>query len=59
MSEVVTSIPYVGLPLKIPPNPSFVELDEEENPVEKFKATMVSVSSILLLDRLKQVHTQL
>ena len=42
-------------PPKIPANPSFVELDEDENAVEKFKTAMTSISSILHLDRLKQV----
>ena len=40
---------------KIPANPSFVELDEDENAVEKFKKAMSSISNILALDRLKQV----
>ncbi len=43
-------------PPKIPANPSFVELDEDENAVEKFKTAMTSISSILHLDRLKQVQ---
>ena len=42
-------------PPKIPANPSFVELDEDENAVEKFKKAMSSISNILALDRLKQV----
>lgn len=42
-------------PPKIPANPSFVELDEDENAVEKFKKAMANISSILSLDRLKQV----
>lgn len=42
-------------PPKIPANPSFVELDEDENAVEKFKTAMTAISSILHLDRLKQV----
>ena len=40
---------------KIPANPSFVELDEDENAVEKFKKAMSSISNVLALDRLKQV----
>ena len=40
---------------KIPSNhPSFVEVEENENVVEKFKECMMSVRSILTLDRLKQ-----
>ena len=42
-------------PPKIPANPSFVELDEDENAVEKFKTAVSSISNILTLDRLKQV----
>ncbi len=42
-------------PPKIPANPSFVELQEDENAVEKFKTAMTSITSILALDRLKQV----
>ena len=42
-------------PPKIPSNhPSFVEVEEDENVVEKFKEGMISVQSILALDRLKQ-----
>jgi len=55
--EVVTGIPKsegMDPPPKIPANPSFVELDEDENAVEKFKTAMTSVSSILHLDKLKQ-----
>ena len=58
MYEVVMSIPKsegMDPPPKIPANPSFVELDEDENAVEKFKTAMVSISSILHLDKLKQV----
>ena len=40
---------------KIPSNhPSFVEVEENENVVEKFKEGVVSVHNILALDRLKQ-----
>lgn len=59
MFEVVMGIPKsegMDPPPKIPANPSFVELDEDENAVEKFKTAMTSISSILHLDRLKQVH---
>ena len=42
-------------PPSIPENPSFVELEEDENAVEKFKTAMTSVANILSLDRLKQV----
>ena len=42
-------------PPKIPTNPSFVELDEDENAVEKFKKAMANIFSILSQDRLKQV----
>ncbi len=42
-------------PPKIPANPSFVELAEDENAVEKFKTAMTSITSILHLDKLKQV----
>ncbi len=44
-------------PPKIPANPSFVELQEDENAVEKFKTAMTSITSILALDRLKQVRS--
>jgi len=57
MYEVVTGIPKsegMQRPPKIPANPSFVELDEDENAVEKFKMAMASISNILALDRLKQ-----
>ena len=59
MYEVVMGIPKsegMQPPPKIPANPSFVELDEDENAVEKFKTAMASVSTILALDRLKQVR---
>ena len=59
MFEVVMGIPKsegMDPPPKIPANPSFVELDEDENAVEKFKTAMTSISSILHLDRLKQVR---
>ena len=58
MFDVVTGIPKsegMQRPPKIPANPSFVELDEDENAVEKFKTAMASISNILTLDRLKQV----
>ena len=58
MYEVVMGIPKsegMRPPPKIPANPSFVELDEDENAVEKFKKAMANISSILSLDRLKQV----
>ena len=58
MYEVVAGIPKsegMQRPPKIPTNPSFVELDEDENAVEKFKTAMASISNILALDRLKQV----
>ena len=60
MFEVVMGIPKsegMRPPPKIPANPSFVELDEDENAVEKFKKAMGNISSILSLDRLKQVTT--
>lgn len=60
--EVVMGIPKsegMNPPPKIPANPSFVELDEDENAVEKFKTAMTSISSILHLDRLKQVRPYL
>ena len=42
-------------PPKIPSShPSFVEVEENENVVEKFKEGIMSVRSILALDRLKQ-----
>ena len=42
-------------PPKIPSyHPSFVEVDENENVVEKFKEGMMSVRNVLALDRLKQ-----
>ena len=42
-------------PPKIPSyHPSFVEVEENENVVEKFKEGMMSVRNILALDRLKQ-----
>lgn len=58
MYEVVMGIPKsegMDPPPKIPANPSFVELHEDENAVEKFKTAMTSISSILHLDKLKQV----
>ena len=58
MFDVVTGIPKsegMQRPPKIPANPSFVELNEDENAVEKFKTAMASISNILTLDRLKQV----
>ena len=58
MYEVVMGIPKsegMRPPPKIPANPSFVELDEDENAVEKFKKAMANISSLLSLDRLKQV----
>ena len=58
MFDVVTGIPKsegMQCPPKIPANPSFVELNEDENAVEKFKTAMASISNILTLDRLKQV----
>ena len=42
--------------VKIPANPSFVELKEDDNAVEKFKKAMYSISNILALDKLKQVR---
>ena len=60
MFEVVMGIPKsegMDPPPKIPANPSFVELDEDENAVEKFKTAMTSITSILHLDRLKQVSS--
>ena len=62
MFEVVMGIPKsegMRPPPKIPANPSFVELDEDENAVEKFKKAMDNISSILSLDRLKQVNSEL
>ena len=35
-------------------HPSFVEVEENENVVERFKEGMMSVCNILALDRLKQ-----
>ena len=58
MFDVVTGIPKsegMQRPPKIPANPSFMELNEDENAVEKFKMAMASISNILTLDRLKQV----
>ena len=58
MYECVLGIPKsegMQAPPKIPANPSFVELDEDENAVEKFKTAMGKISSILALDKLKQV----
>lgn len=62
MYEVVTGIPTsegMQPPPKIPTNPSYVELDEDENAVEKFKKAMSSISSILAIDRLKQVTSSI
>ena len=62
MYEVVMGIPKsegMRPPPKIPANPSFVELDEDENAVEKFKKALANISSILSLDRLKQVRLHL
>ena len=58
MVEVVSGIPKsegMQPPPKIPANPSFVELKEDENAVEKFKKGMASIATIISLDRLKQV----
>ena len=58
MFEVVTGIPKsegMDPPPKIPPNPTFVELKEDENVVDKFKTGMASITNVLALDRLKQV----
>ena len=58
MFEVVMGIPKsegMAPPPKIPANPSFVELDEDENAVEKFKTAVTSISNILYLDKQKQV----
>lgn len=58
MFEVVMGIPMsegMRPPPKIPANPSLVELDEDENAVEKFKKAVENISSILSLDSLKQV----
>ena len=42
-------------PPKIPSfHPSFVEVEESENVVEKFKEGMMSVRNILTLDQVKQ-----
>ncbi|CAI8000043.1 Kinesin-like protein KIF13B [Geodia barretti] len=57
MYECVLGIPKsegMQAPPKIPANPSFVELDEDENAVETFKTAMASIASILTLDKLKQ-----
>ena len=62
MYECVLGIPKsegMQAPPKIPANPSFVELDEDENAVEKFKTAMGNISSILALDKLKQVGVEL
>lgn len=59
MYEVVMGIPKsegMQPPPRIPANPSFVELQEDENAVEKFKTAMTSITSILSLDRMKQVR---
>ena len=58
MFEVVTGIPKsegIKPPPKIPANPSLVELEEDENAVDKFKTGMASIANVLALDRLKQV----
>ena len=58
MYECVLGIPKsegMQAPPKIPANPSFVELDEDENAVETFKSAMGNIASILVLDKLKQV----
>ncbi|XP_019849545.1 PREDICTED: kinesin-like protein KIF13B [Amphimedon queenslandica] len=57
MFEVVTGIPKsegMEPPPKIPANPSFVELEEDENAVDKFKTGMAAIANVLALDRLKQ-----
>ena len=62
MYECVLGIPKsegMQAPPKIPANPSFVELDEDENAVEKFKTAMGNIASILTLDKLKQVGVEL
>lgn len=58
MYECVLGIPKsegMQAPPKIPANPSFVELNEDENAVETFKTAMGNIASILALDKLKQV----
>ena len=58
MFELVSGIPKsegMEPPPKIPANPSFVELEEDENAVDKFKRGMATISNTLALDRLKQV----
>lgn len=58
MYECVLGIPMsegMQPPPKIPTNPSFVELDEDENAVETFKTAMANITSILAVDKLKQV----
>ena len=62
MFEVVMGIPMsegMGPPPKIPANPSFVELDEDENAVEKFENAMGNIAHILSMDRLTQVNSAL
>lgn len=62
MFEVVSGIPKsegMEPPPKIPANPSFVELEEDENAVEKFKRGMASIANTLALDKLKQVGNSL
>ena len=51
MVEVVSGIPKsegMQPPPKIPANPSFVELKEDENAVEKFKKGMASIATIII-----------
>ncbi len=58
MFEVVSGIPKsegMEPPPKIPANPSFVELEEDENAVDKFKRGMAAIANTLALDKLKQV----
>ncbi len=58
MYDVVLGVPKTrGMrpPPIIPPNPSLMELHDDEDPVERLKTALTSVGEILSLDKLKQV----
>ena len=60
VSEVVTGIPKsegMKLSAKDPSNPSIVELEEDENTVEKFKKSIANFASVLVVDWLRQEVT--
>ncbi len=58
MYDVVLGVPKTrGMqpPPIIPPNPSLMELHDDEDPMERLKTALTSVGEVLSLDKLKQV----